>query len=162
MTKLKTETGYTLLKKSHTYLQYAGFEYVTVTDVPILRIGESYPPPKIRMDSKINAAVAKQILKRNIPIRGKELKFFRKDVLNLSLEHFAKELNVTLVTIFKWEKDPYQRLHLINEVAVRALLKEKMNFKFNLQLNKSAHLYDQNNFKTFKVSAKNLVKFNEL
>lgn len=39
---------------------------------------------------------------------------------------FAEKLNLTSGSILKWEKAENERLHAINEVAVRALVAEEM------------------------------------
>ncbi len=157
MKKLKSGNGIPLFKNSLTLQQYAGLEYVTIIHIPVIRIGDSHPSPLIRTHSKINEAVAKAILRKNLPIRGKELKFFRKDVLKLSFDKFAKELEITLVTVFNWEKEATQPLHPINELAIRALMAEKLSLSLKIRLRN-----ERPSPIPFKISAKKLVKLNEL
>jgi len=145
--------------------QYAGLEYVTITNIPVIRIGDSSSPSEIRTSSKINEAVAKTMLKRGLAIRGKELRFFRVDLLRLSQEKFARELDLSSITILNWEKISTKRLHPINELAVRALVAEKLSLSLKLRLleARSAGISDMLTVnEKITVSAKNLVKFNEL
>jgi DNA-binding transcriptional regulator YiaG len=61
---------------------------------------------------------AKAIIESRIPLRGKEVRFLRK-VLGLSYEKFAGPMDLSAATVVKWEKAEQDRLHPVNEVAVR-------------------------------------------
>lgn len=152
MNNLKPKNSIPPIKNSIILRQYAGLEYVTVTNIPVIRIGDSAPPSGIRTSSKINEAVAKSILEEGYAIHGKELRFFRIDLLGLSQEKFARELDVSSITILNWEKDSKRRLHLINELAVRALLAEKLNLNIKLNLLKTTMIPGE-----IEISAKNLI-----
>jgi len=157
MNNLKSKNPNVPIKASLTFQQYSGLEYLTITHIPVLRIGDAHPPPKIIFNSKLNQAIATRILRANLPIRGKELYFFRTTVSKLSLEKFSRELNVSSVTIFNWEQEPTRRLHIVNEVAIRALIAEKLNLTLKLRL-----LGPTTTSISIKISAKKLIKFNEL
>lgn len=114
-------------KKTTTLDQFLGLNYVSVVNVPIK--ASSYGDV-IDVDVEIlEQMAAKAIIKARIPLRGKEVNVLRR-VLGLSLERFAAQLGLTSGSIFKWEKKPNERLHPMNEVAVRAFFAEK--FKVSL------------------------------
>lgn len=148
MKKLKCESDICLTKRWHTYLHYAGLDYVTITHVPIFRFGagtsEQNDLPENR---KISHAVAKAIIRKKIPITGRELKFFRKDALGLTLKEFASLLSVTITTIHKWEKNATSRLHPINELAIRSIVVERLSIRHKINL-----LSSENNKTEFKIS----------
>jgi DNA-binding transcriptional regulator YiaG len=73
---------------------------------------------------------AKAVLKAGVPLRGREVRVLRK-ILGFSLERFAAEIKLTSGSIFKWEHKPEDRLHPINEIAVRAYLAEKFGVKIS-------------------------------
>jgi transcriptional regulator with XRE-family HTH domain len=68
------------------------------------------------------------LIKARVPLRGKEVKMLRK-VLGFSLERFAAEIKLTSGSTFKWENKADERLHPINEFAVRALFAEKLGLE---------------------------------
>ena len=108
--------------KRSTIENYAGFEYLSV-NVPIRssKFGDI-----IDVDpGKLELLVANTIIEKQIPIRGRELKYLRK-VLGLSLEKFAREIDLSSTSIFKWEKSETERLDTINEVAVRSFIAERL------------------------------------
>ena len=103
---------------------FLGLEYIVLTNVPIrdTQFGEV-------IDVKPNVLeniTARAIITHRVPIRGKEVKFLRK-TLGLSLERFASEIKLTSGSIFKWERAADERLHPINEIAVRAFVAEQLN-----------------------------------
>jgi DNA-binding transcriptional regulator YiaG len=69
---------------------------------------------------------AEAIIRSRVPIRGLEVNFLRK-TLALSLDRLAKDLNLTAAAVRKWEVKETERLHPINEAAVRALFAEKLS-----------------------------------
>lgn len=159
MKNLKSKNHTTPFKKTLTLHQYGGLDYVTIIHIPVFKFGNPYPSPEFRPQSKINKAVAKAILKKNICIQGRELRFLRKDVLQFSLEQFSMELNLSSVAVFHWEKTKTAALHPINELAVRALVAEKLNLNIKLRLRKDTQ--STVNPPKIRISAKNLVKFND-
>ena len=82
--------------------------------------------PVVELSEKIMEELASRaIIEHRLPIRGKEIRFLRKS-LGLTLAAFAEKLNLTPSSILKWERANEERLHPINEVAVRALVAEEM------------------------------------
>jgi DNA-binding transcriptional regulator YiaG len=71
---------------------------------------------------------AQAVIEQLIPLRGKEVRFLRK-VMGLSLEKFAGPLDLSAATVMKWERAESDRLHLVNEVAVRAFVAERLGLR---------------------------------
>lgn len=100
------------------------FDYLYIENVPIKEsehgdiIDMNYP--------ELEKMAIKAIIRERAPLRGHEVKLFRK-LLHFSFEKFASEIGLTSGSIFKWEKNLEERLHPINEVAVRAYLAEKFD-----------------------------------
>ena len=100
------------------------FDYLSIENVPVKG---SEHGDIIDMDHReLEDMAIKAIIRERAPLRGHEIKLFRK-LLGYSLEKFASEIGLTSGSIFKWERDLEERLHPINEVAVRAYLAEKFN-----------------------------------
>ena len=70
--------------------------------------------------------IAKEIVREGVPIRGAEVRFLRKSICS-SMDQFGALLGLTAPAILKWEREPQKRLHPTHEVAVRALMAEKLN-----------------------------------
>jgi DNA-binding transcriptional regulator YiaG len=68
---------------------------------------------------------AKAVVETLLPLRGKEVRFLRK-VLGLSYEKFAGPMDLSAATVMKWERAETNRLHLVNEVAVRSFVAERL------------------------------------
>jgi hypothetical protein len=103
-------------------------EYIIFKDVPM----KSSPHGEV-IDTDIHILelmAAKAIIELRVPIRGKELSFLRK-VMGLSYEKFAGPLGLSAATVMHWEKAKEDRLHEINEVAVRAYLAELLDLKID-------------------------------
>lgn len=115
------------MKKTIQY-ESCGLEYVWLVGVPTKKskFGEVIDADL----AEIEHIVAAEIIKQGIPIRGREVMFLRK-CLGLSLEKFAKALDLTAPAVLKWEKAEKKRLHPINEVAVRSFLAEKLKLKLS-------------------------------
>jgi DNA-binding transcriptional regulator YiaG len=73
-------------------------------------------------DAKSGCAGSKE---NSAHFRGAEVQFLRK-ALGLSLDKFGRMLGLSGPAILKWERAREKRLHPLNEVAVRALLAEKL------------------------------------
>jgi DNA-binding transcriptional regulator YiaG len=101
-----------------------GLDYVYLKYVPVkkTRHGEVLDADP----AVIEREIATEIVRQGIPIRGAEVKFLRKS-LGLSMERFGMLLGLSPPAILKWEREPQKRLHPTNEVAVRALMAEKLN-----------------------------------
>jgi DNA-binding transcriptional regulator YiaG len=76
----------------------------------------------------IERAIAREIVRQGIPIRGAEVQFLRKS-LDLSLEKFGRLLGLSAPAVLKWERARTKRLSPINEVAVRALMAEHLSIE---------------------------------
>lgn len=107
---------------------WEGFYYLRLKGVPMKR---SKDIGVIDFDSeKLARLVALEILKCQIPIKGRELKLLR-SVVRLSLNRFAYRLGLTYGAIFSWEKAIKQRLSPINEIAVRLLCAEELGVEMS-------------------------------
>lgn len=107
------------------------FEYILFKKVPMK---DSKHGTIIDCDPSIlehMAAVA--ILKEKIPLRGMEVQFLRK-VVGLSMEKFANRLGLTSGTVFHWEKNSEERLLIVNELAVKALLADLLDVEISGKL----------------------------
>jgi DNA-binding transcriptional regulator YiaG len=121
--------------KTMTLKKYYGLEYVTVTGIPVRKTAHGNV---VDMDTGlIEKAVAKLIIQEKVPLRGIEFNFIRK-VLGMSLGRIGAELGISAPAVLKWERAKKKRLDPINEVAVRALMAEKLGVripgKFSLLL----------------------------
>ena len=98
-------------------------EYIVFKNVPM---HSSKHGDVIDLDPGVlEMLAAKAVIEARIPLRGKEVRFLRK-VLGLSYEKFAGPMDLSAATVMKWEKAEFDRLHLVNEVAVRAFVAERL------------------------------------
>jgi hypothetical protein len=103
-----------------------GLDYVYLKNVPTRQTthGEI-----LDVDiAAIELEIAGEIVRQGIPIKGAEVQFLRKS-LGLSLEKFGKLLGLSAPAVLKWERARTKRLAPINEVAVRALMAEKLDIE---------------------------------
>jgi DNA-binding transcriptional regulator YiaG len=103
-----------------------GLDYVYLKNVPTRQTthGEI-----LDIDiAAIELEIAGEIVRQGIPIKGAEVQFLRKS-LGLSLEKFGKLLELSAPAVLKWERARTKRLAPINEVAVRALMAEKLDIE---------------------------------
>ena len=107
--------------------QFSGLEYVTV-NVPAYRVDGAEKLIELP-DLKIGHTVAKAIINKRVPIRGKEVRFFRKVTLEMTLQEFSQILGMSPTAIFKWEKNSKARLHRINEAAVLTLMIDRIEMR---------------------------------
>ena len=126
-------------KRTCTINNFFGLDYLSIENVPVYdsEFGDIVDMKHTDLE---NLAI-KALIKGKAPLKGKEIKLFRK-LLGYSLEKFASEIGLTSGSILKWEKAMDERLHPINEVAVRAYLAEK--FDVNLP-GKYSELLGSNN-----------------
>lgn len=102
---------------------WEGFTYLRLKGVPMKR---SKDGGVIDFDrGKLERLIARSILERRVPIRGKELKLLRA-VVRLSLNRFAQRLGLSHGAIYAWEKAERRRLAPINEVVVRLICAEDL------------------------------------
>lgn len=115
--------------------EFLGFEYLTLKNAPIKRTkhGDVIDLP----DRQLELIAAKAIILNGIPLRGKEVKLLR-SVLDLSLEKFARHLDLSAATILKWEKAPLEALSTPNELAARLFVAEMLHL--SLPSNKFSEL----------------------
>jgi len=133
--------------------QFAGLEYLTVS-VPTFRIeGDDTPVgyPELQVCNK----VAKIIIRKKVPIRGLELKFFRCNVLKITLQELARSLDISSVAIHKWEKAKTKRLHRINEAAVLLFMSEQLGLRYKIQFSDLCIKTDTSRTSTVRVIVKN-------
>ena len=101
-----------------------GLDYVYLENIPVRQTKHG---EVLGVDLEvIEREIASEIVGQGIPIRGAEVKLFRKS-LGLSMERFGLLLGLSPPAILKWERDLKKRLHPTNEVAVRALMAEQLN-----------------------------------
>jgi DNA-binding transcriptional regulator YiaG len=107
-----------------------GLSYIVFKNVPMKK---SEHGPIIDLEpGTLEKLAAKAIVKERIGFHGKEVKFLRK-ALGLSLEKFAGKLGITSGAVFKWEQKPEERLHPMNEVAVRSFVAEQLGIELSGQ-----------------------------
>ena len=99
-------------------------EYIIFKKIPMR---ETQWGPAVELSEKImEQMAARAIIECGLPLRGREVRFLRK-CLGLSLHAFAEKLDLSSTAILKWEKLDNDRLHVINEVAVRSFVAEALN-----------------------------------
>ncbi len=107
-----------------------GLNYIVFKNVPMKKSDHG---PIIDLEpGTLEKLAAKAIIEKRIGFRGKEIKFLRK-ALGLSLEKFAGKLGITSGAVFKWEQKPDERLHPMNEVAVRSFVAEQLGIELSGQ-----------------------------
>jgi DNA-binding transcriptional regulator YiaG len=117
-----------------------GLNYILFKNVPMR---ESKRGPIIEFnETLLEETAARAIIEHRIPIRGQEVKFLRK-VLGLSMEVFSEQLGLTASAVFKWEHKAEDRLHPINEIAVRSLVADHLGIEIAGRFSK---LVAQNQF----------------
>lgn len=110
-----------------------GLDYIVFKNVPMR---ESKWGDVIELNAGIMEKLAAEaIISMRIPLRGREIKFLRK-TLGLTLEKFANAIDISDSTVFKWEAKPNERLHQINEVAVRSFFAEELGVKMQGKFSK--------------------------
>ncbi|PWU22308.1 MAG: hypothetical protein C5B49_00945 [Bdellovibrio sp.] len=98
-------------------------EYIVFKNVPMR---SSDHGDIVDLDIEIlERLAATAVIETRVPLRGKEVRFLRK-VLGLSYEKFAGPMDLSAATVMKWEKAETQRLHPVNEVAVRTYAAERL------------------------------------
>ena len=110
-----------------------GLNYILFQNVPMR---ESQGEAVIEINELIlKELAARAIIERRLPIRGMEVKFLRK-TLGLSMEEFSEQLGLTSGAIFKWEHKAEERLHPINEIAVRSLIADHLELEISGRFSK--------------------------
>jgi len=89
----------------------------------------SVDPEALKKDPQgVNRAVAAEIVKKGIPVRGIEVAFLRKS-LGMTYSQFGKKIGVNASTVMRWEEKKNTRLQLVSEIAVRVLVAESLELK---------------------------------
>lgn len=76
---------------------------------------------------KVEEAVLKTIIKKNLPITGLEAKFIR-HFFGMNMKDFANLFGLTNAAICKWEKKK-KALDLPNQIAIRSFVCEQFGFQ---------------------------------
>lgn len=98
-------------------------EYIVFMNVPMR---SSDHGEVVDLDIEVlERLAATAVVENRVPLRGKEVRFLRK-VLGLSYEKFAGPMDLSAATVMKWEKAENDRLHPVNEVAVRTYVAERL------------------------------------
>ena len=98
-------------------------EYIVFKNVPMR---SSKHGDVVDLDlAVLELLAATAVIELRIPLRGKEVRFLRK-VLGLSYEKFAGPMDLSAATVMKWERAETDRLHMVNEVAVRTFVAERL------------------------------------
>lgn len=114
------------MRKETLHYPICGLDYVYLKNVPVCKTAHG---EAIDADlSAIEKDIAREIVCKGIPLRGAEVQFLRKS-LALSMEKFGKLLGISAPAILKWERARTKRLEPINEVAVRALMAERLDIE---------------------------------
>lgn len=110
-----------------------GLNYILIKNVPMR---ESKLGPVIEINQTIlDELAARAIIEHRVPIRGQEVRFLRK-TLGLSMDEFSEQLGLTSGAIFKWEQKATERLHPINEIAVRSLVADQLGLEISGRFSK--------------------------
>ena len=80
--------------------------------------------------SQIERQVAEALLEYQVPIRGVEIQFLRQS-FGLSLKEFGAHLDLSDVAILKWERKLLSRVAFVNEIAVRALIAQRLQLPYD-------------------------------
>ena len=107
---------------------FMGLKYIEVRNVPVVKNGAQIALPAQALE-QVERQVAEALLEHQVPIRGAEVHFLRQS-FGLSLKEFGKYLGLSDVAILKWERVSLKRLNLVNEVAVRALIAQKLKLPY--------------------------------
>ncbi len=100
-----------------------GIPYIQFKNVPMR---ESKFGPVIEInETLLEELAARALIEHRVPLRGLEVKFLRK-TLHLSMDAFSEKFGLTSGAIFKWEQKPKERLHPINEIAVRSFVADTL------------------------------------
>ena len=111
--------------KTTNFKKYGGLEYVEIKNLPVRASKELGEIVTAKL-GEVERLVAAEILRRHVPLRGREVEFLRK-TLDLSMEKFASKLGLTSGTILRWEREKTRRLSQINEYAVRGFVAEALD-----------------------------------
>ena len=105
---------------------FGGLDYIIFKNLPMRKSkwGDVIDLNPIVMER----LVAEAVIIQRIPLRGREVRFLRK-TLGLTLEKFANAINISDSTVFKWEAKLDERLHSLNEAAVRSFFAEQFGVK---------------------------------
>ncbi len=116
------------MRKKSVHYTICGLNYVYLENIPVRRTSHG---EVIAADlSIVEREIAKEIIRRGIPLRGAEVQFLRK-TLGMSMQRFGRPLGLSAPAIMKWEKARTKRLAPINEVAVRALIAEQLDIRLD-------------------------------
>jgi len=115
--------------KRKTLNGYAGLSYLELRDLPI-RVSKDKDIGEVVdiVPADMEREICVEMINQRIPIRGLEVEFLRK-AIGLSLEKFASQLDLSAASILKWERAQTKRLARINELAVRAMVAERMGLQ---------------------------------
>ena len=105
-----------------------GLSYILFKNIPMR---ESKFGPVIEINEAIlEDLAARALIEYRVPLRGLEVKFLRK-VLQLSMDAFSEKLGLTAGAVFKWEQKSEEKLHPINEIAVRAFVADSLGIEIS-------------------------------
>lgn len=128
---------------------WSGLSYVVLLGMPMKRSKDSGVPDM--PDDKINKLIAQKIIQSQVPIKGRELQILRA-ATRLSLNSFANKIGVTYGAVYYWEKNIKKRLQPFQEVAIRLLCAEELNFEAS---NKYSELVGNEYFEKLEVQITN-------
>jgi DNA-binding transcriptional regulator YiaG len=113
-------------RKKLIHYTICGLDYVYLENVPVR---QSRYGDVLAVDvAVVERAIAREIIRQGIPLRGAEVRFLRK-CLGMSLEKFGSILGLSAPAILKWERMQDKRLQPINEVAVKAMMAEQLGIE---------------------------------
>lgn len=107
---------------------FMGLKYIEIKNVPVFKSGQEEAVSAAAL-KQVERQVAEALLEHQVPIRGAEVQFLRQS-FGLSLKEFGKYLGLSDVAILKWERISLKRLGLVNEMAVRALIAQKLDLPY--------------------------------
>ena len=104
---------------------FPGMEYVWI-DVPMktTKAGEAID---VKPVSRVNEAIAREILRAGVPLRGVEVLFLRR-TLGLSLDKFGDLLGLSGPGVLKWEQARLERqVGILRDVGIEDRLIERLD-----------------------------------
>ena len=107
--------------------------YIEVKNVPMRIYEEHGETVHSKTLAEVEQLAAREIILRRLPIRGREVGFFR-GMFAMSQREFAAKLGLTHVAILKWERAQGKRLDMINEIAVKTLMAGLLGLKVSASI----------------------------
>lgn len=97
----------------------SGLDNVVLTGITIYKCSCGEKMPEIKNIDGLHKVIANALVKKKTPLSGKEVRFLRKQ-MGLSAKELAGVLDVTPVTVSRWENES-ESLGVANDKLIRML-----------------------------------------